>query len=97
MVSQTNEKALEALMEKALSGISREALQEQVGSIDTVALAQASQYRTETGHGYQLGGASALQENSVIRNCRITAANGAKHRHTIKHPYGNTRSTPVWH
>jgi hypothetical protein len=55
MVSQTNEKALEALMEKALFGISREMLQEQVGSTDAVALAQASQYRTEVGYGYQLG------------------------------------------
>ncbi|MEW8086488.1 MAG: DEAD/DEAH box helicase family protein [Candidatus Thiodiazotropha endolucinida] len=66
MVSQTNEKALEALMEKALSGISREALQEQVGNTDAVALAQASQYRTELGHGYQLGWSSDFDREFAI-------------------------------
>ncbi|MEZ5586356.1 MAG: DEAD/DEAH box helicase family protein [Sedimenticolaceae bacterium] len=66
MVSQTNEKALEALMEKALSGISREALQEQVGSGDAVALAQASQYRTEVGYGYQLGWSSDFDREFAI-------------------------------
>lgn len=58
MVSQTNEQALEAAIEKALSGISREAMKDQVGSGDAVALTQAAQYRTETGHGYQLGWSS---------------------------------------
>lgn len=66
MVSQTNEKALEALMEKALSGISREMLQEQAGSADAVALAQASQYRTEVGHGYQLGWSSDFDREFAI-------------------------------
>lgn len=41
MVSQTKEQALQASIDKALSGISREALKDQVGS--------------ETGHGYPLG------------------------------------------
>lgn len=66
MVSQTNEKALEALMEKALSGISREMLHEQVGSTDGVALAQAAQYRTEVGHGYQLGWSSDFDREFAI-------------------------------
>ena len=69
MVSQTNEKALEALMEKALSGISREMLQEHVGSADAVALAQASQYRTEVGHGYQLGWSSYFNQGICHRQC----------------------------
>jgi len=71
MVSQTNEKALEALMEKALTGISREALQEQVGNSDAVALAQAAQYRTEVGHGYQLGWSSDFDREFAIDQAKF--------------------------
>ena len=48
MESQTNEQALEASIERALAGISREVLKEQAGSGDAVALKQSEQYRTET-------------------------------------------------
>ena len=66
MVSQTNEQALEASIEKALSGISREALIDQVGNNDAIALAKAAQYRTETGHGYQLGWSSDYDREFAI-------------------------------
>ncbi len=55
MVSQTNEQALEAAIERALAGISRDELKEQTGSGDMAALQQSAKYRTATGHGYELG------------------------------------------
>jgi type I restriction enzyme R subunit len=55
MVSQTNEQALEASIEKALTGISREALLQQVGSSDVAQLQQSARYLTDTGNGYRLG------------------------------------------
>ena len=66
MVSQTNEQALEASIEKALSGISREALIDQVGNNDAIALAKAAQYRTAAGHGYQLGWSSDYDREFAI-------------------------------
>lgn len=55
MVSQTNEQALEAAIETALVGLSREALKDQVGHSEAVALAHAAQYLPQRGHGYQFG------------------------------------------
>lgn len=52
MVSQTNEQALEATIERALAGISREELEVQTGSADSAALQQADQYHTNIGQGY---------------------------------------------
>ena len=66
MVSQTNEQALEASIERALTGISREELQAQAGTTDKIALEMAVQYRTETGHGYQLGWSSDFDREFAI-------------------------------
>ncbi len=66
MTSQTSEQALEAGIERALTGISREELNEQAGSGDAVALKQSAQYLTDTGHGYQLGWSSDYDREFAI-------------------------------
>ncbi len=66
MVSQTNEQALEALIERALTGISREELQSQVGTKDKVELQAATQYRTNTGHGYDIGWSSDYDREFAV-------------------------------
>lgn len=66
MVSQTNEQALEACIERALAGISREALKEQTGSSYQVALKLSAQYLTDTGHGYQLGWSSDYDREFAV-------------------------------
>ena len=70
MVSQTNEQALEALIEQVLCGISREVLKEEGGS-DAVALQQSDQYRTEIGHGYQLGWTSDYDREFSIDTAKF--------------------------
>ncbi len=55
MVSQTNEQALEACIERALAGISRESLQSPAGTPQAVALQPSAQYQVSSGHGYRLG------------------------------------------
>lgn len=55
MVSQTNEKALEAAIETVLVGISREVLKDQAGNPDKISLAQTVQYHPQHGQGYQFG------------------------------------------
>ncbi len=73
MVSQTNEQALEATIERALAGISREALMEQVGGDQVAAkqAEQATQYRTETGHGYQLGWSTDFDREFAIDKAKF--------------------------
>ena len=66
MPSQTNEQALEACIESALAGISREQLKDGLGSGEEVKLKAATQYRTETGHGYQLGWPSSFDREFAI-------------------------------
>jgi type I restriction enzyme R subunit len=66
MVSQTNEQALEASIEKALAGISREALMQQVGSSDVAQLQQSAQYLTDVGNGYQLGWSSDYDREFAV-------------------------------
>ena len=58
MVSQTNEQALEATIERALAGIGCEELEVQAGNGDSAALQQADQYHTNIGQGCQLGWSS---------------------------------------
>lgn len=71
MVSQTNEQALEASIEKALAGISREALVQQVGSSDVVQLQQSAQYLTDTGEGYQLGWSSDYDREFAVDTAKF--------------------------
>ena len=66
MVSQTTEQALEASIEYALAGISRDELKEQAGTGDMVALKASAQYRTDTGHGYQLGWSSDYDREFAV-------------------------------
>ncbi|WP_275099300.1 hypothetical protein [Sedimenticola hydrogenitrophicus] len=74
MVSQTNEQALKATIEKALSGSSRETLKDQVGSGDAVAMAHAAEYRSETGHGSPLGWSSDFNRKFSVNKVRGTLA-----------------------
>jgi type I restriction enzyme R subunit len=71
MVSQTNEQALEACIEKALAGISREALVEQVGSSDVAQLQQSAQYLTDVGNGYQLGWSSDYDREFAVDTAKF--------------------------
>lgn len=66
MPSQTNEQALEACIESALAGISREQLKDEVGSGDEVKLKAAAHYRTQIGHGYHLGWSSDFDREFAI-------------------------------
>ena len=55
MPSQTDERALEAHIERVLVGLSREELEEKSGVKEEAALAQSALYYTGTGHGYHFG------------------------------------------
>lgn len=71
MPSQTNEQALEASIERALTGISREELKEQAGTSNTVALKAAAQYRIDTEHGSQLGWSSDYNREFAIDSAKF--------------------------
>lgn len=71
MVSQTNEQALEACIERALAGISREDLKEGAVSDDMVALKQSVQYLTKTGHDYQLGWSSDYDREFAVDTAKF--------------------------
>ncbi len=55
MPSQTDERALEACIERALVGHSREELQQKAGVKEEAALAKSALYYTGSGHGYYFG------------------------------------------
>lgn len=71
MVSQTNEQALEACIERALAGISREELKEQAKTENMVALQHAAQYLTDSGHGYQLGWSADFDRELAIDTAKF--------------------------
>lgn len=71
MVSQTNEQALEACIERAMTGISREELKEQAGTGDMVAFKASAHYSTNTGHGYQLGWSSDYNREFAVDTAKL--------------------------
>lgn len=66
MVSQTNEQALEARIERVLAGIARESLQDTSSPNNAVTLQSSVGYQHETGHGYVLGWSSDFDRELVL-------------------------------
>lgn len=66
MPSQTNEQALEACIESALAGISRETLKEEAGSENEIRQKLSAHYASLKGHGYQLGWPSDFDREFAI-------------------------------
>ena len=73
MVSQTNEKALEACIERVLTDISGEQLQKQAGSADSALLRQTAEHCTEIGHGYQFGWSADFDSEFAIDTTKFWA------------------------
>lgn len=71
MVSQTNEQALEACIERELVGISREELKEQAGSADQKVLKQSAQQLTDKGYGYRLGFSSDYDREFAVDTAKF--------------------------
>jgi len=66
MPSQTNEQALEACIERSLTGISREELQDEVSNEEEIKQKAAAHYGTLKGNGYQLGWPSDFDREFAI-------------------------------